>query len=591
MLYYSGTIGNMGEVHHGNTVTDYMDQERQRGITITSAAVTFAWKDHRFNLIDTPGHIDFTMEVEQSLNVLDGAIVVLDGSAGVEAQTLTVWRQADRFLLPRIVYVNKMDRLDANFNYCVATIESKLETVALPVQFPIQDESGLSGIVDVLTLQILTFDKKDSGRKLQRLELTEDLHGLVWERASEARRQLTDKLSGLDDTLAEIIIEKESLDKVPAQVLVDSIRRSTLTNKGVPMLLGSSYKNMGVQPLMDAVILYLPSPLSNHRAKRFNCFDDNLAARAFKVVHDKQRGALTFLRIYSGVLKQGQKVYNIQKEKSEQCGKLYAAYADEYSETALLGCGSIAAVSGLKTTFSGDLLTGNSATANQAKKVMQKQKNISSEDVESLFGTGTRVPNPVFFCSIEPPSLAYQVPLDNALAQLQREDPSLRVTQDLETGQTVLSGMGELHLEIIRERIRTEYKIEADLGPLQIAYKETPRERIKDSHETSHKIGTTSHNVKTTISVVPDYQGTNILTLDKTPDCAANITAISPRILQAVNNGITAALANGPKLGCPIINIGITLHWLEIARGTSDTMVSAAITQCIQKVRDDESAV
>lgn len=586
MLYYSGTIGNMGEVHHGNTVTDYMDQERERGITITSAAVTFGWKDHRFNLIDTPGHIDFTMEVEQTLNVLDGAIVVLDGSAGVEAQTSTVWRQAERYSLPKIVYINKMDRVDADFKHCVDSVESKLETVALPAQIPIHDtKNGLTGIIDVLTMQVLTFDKKDSGRKFQRVDLTESGDGKTWERATEARRTLTDKLSGLDDTLAETIIEQESLDKIPAQLLVDSIRRTTIATKAVPLLLGSSYKNIGVQPLMDAVILYLPSPDTNPRAKQYWCFGENLAARAFKVVHDKQKGALTFVRIYSGALKQGQRLYNVQQEKTEQSGKLYEAYADEYKEAGKLGCGNIVAISGLKTTVTGDLLATNTTSVSHAKKVMQKEKNITKEEVENLFGTNARIPNPVFFCSIEPPSLAYQVPLDNALAQLQREDPSLRVSQDLETGQTVLAGMGELHLEIIRERIKSEFKIDADLGPLQIAYKETIQNSVKDSHETSHRIGNSNHNVKTTLSILADYQDANLLKLDKTPDCIANTTAVSPRMLQAVNSGIKAAMANGPKLGCPVINVGVMMHWLEIGRGTSDTMVAAAITQCIQKVK------
>ncbi|XP_015513213.1 ribosome-releasing factor 2, mitochondrial [Neodiprion pinetum] len=584
MLFYSGTIGNMGEVHHGNTVTDYMDQERQRGITITSAAVTFGWKNHRFNLIDTPGHIDFTMEVEQTLNVMDGAVVVLDGSAGVEAQTLTVWRQADRYALPRIIYVNKMDRLDANFNYCISSVESKLETTALPAQIPIQDSSGLTGIVDVLTMQLLTFEKKNEGKKYQRVELTEEKDGSIWERAMEARSKLTDKLSGVDDRLAELVIEQESLDKIPAQILVESMRRCTIAGKGVPLLLGSSYKNAGVQPLMDGVILYLPSPESNSSAKQFHCFGDNLAARAFKVVHDKHKGALTFLRIYSGTFKQGQRVFNVQKENTEQCGKLFEAYADEYSEVAAIERGNIAAVSGLKLTTSGDLLTTSATAASQAKRAMQKQNNTTNEDVESLFGTGARVPNPVFFCSIEPPSISYQVPLDTALEQLQREDPSLRVTQDAETGQTVLSGMGELHLEIIAERIRSEFKIDVDLGPLQIAYKETLQTAVKDTHVTSHRIGSTTHSVQTTMSIEPNYKGEDVLRLDRTPDSVAHTNAISPRILQLAKKGVNAALNNGPKLGCPVINVGVTLHWLEIGKGTSTTMISATITQCLHKL-------
>ncbi|XP_012255171.2 ribosome-releasing factor 2, mitochondrial [Athalia rosae] len=583
MLYYSGTIVNMGEVHHGNTVTDYMEQERERGITITSAAVTFDWKDHRFNLIDTPGHIDFTMEVEQTLSVLDGAIVILDGSAGVEAQTMTVWRQADRYNLPRVVYVNKMDRSDGDFDHCVKSIESKFDVVGLPAQIPVQNGSGLTGIIDVLTLQLLEFDKQASGRKFERCDLTESKNGALWEKAMKARRQLTDKLSELDDKLAEFIIEQESLDNISAQTLVDAIRRSTISRKGVPLLLGSSYKNIGVQLLMDAVILYLPSPETNPVAKQYKYFGNNLAARAFKVVHDKQKGALTFVRIYSGSFKQGQKVYNVQQEKMEQSGKLYAAYADEYKEVASVNYGNIAAVSGLKTTVTGDLLAANASSIQQAKKVMQKQ-NVSAEHLESFFDTATRIPNPVFFCAIEPPSLAYQSALDTALEQLQREDPSLRVTQDEETGQTVLAGMGELHLEIIRQRIKTEYKIEADLGPLQIAYKETLQATVKDKYESNHKIGTTQHSINMTLSLVPEYQGKDILNLDRSPDCITNTTSLSSRKLQAITEGIKVAFAHGPKLSCPVIDVGVTLHWLEFSKGTSDTFVSASVTQCIQKL-------
>lgn len=271
MLYYSGTISTMGEVHHGNTVTDYMDQERERGITITSAAVTFLWKNYKFNLIDTPGHIDFTNEVEQMLGVLDGAIVVLDGSAGVEAQTLTVWRQADRYNIPRIIYVNKMDRKDAIFENSVKSIETKLETIPLVIQLPLKKDESLIGIVDIVTLEKLTFNQSHQAMKMQRLKLTED-DKLLFELAKEKRKELIDRISGLDDELANIVIEKNSLDKIPNQNLVESLRRVTVKRKAVPVLLGSSYKNIGVQPLMNAIVLYLPSPDMNPLTKLYNCF-------------------------------------------------------------------------------------------------------------------------------------------------------------------------------------------------------------------------------------------------------------------------------------------------------------------------------
>ncbi|XP_015585410.1 ribosome-releasing factor 2, mitochondrial [Cephus cinctus] len=584
MLYYSGTIGNMGEVHHGNTVTDYMEQERERGITITSAAVTFCWKDHRFNLIDTPGHIDFTMGVEQTLNVLDGVIVVLDGSAGVEAQTVTVWKQADRYNIPRIVFVNKMDRLDGNFDMSLASIESKLETVTLPIQLPIKEKTGLVGIIDIITLERIIFDSKSQGRKMTKTKLTESEDGHLWEIANEKRRILTDKLSGLDDELANIIIKQESLDAVPSQILVDAIHKSTVNRKGVPVLLGSAYKNIGVQPLMDSVILYLPSPDENKYTKEYECFENNLSARAFKIIHDKQRGPVTFLRIYTGKFTKSQRIYNVQRERSEQSSKLYVVYADDYEEIEEIKCGNIAAVAGLKSTVTGDLITNNASSASRARKNMENRKKATPKEIENLFSTGTRIPDPVFFCSIEPPSLAYQNALDAALQQLEREDPSLRVSQDEETGQTVLAGMGELHIDIIKERIRTEYKIDVDLGPLQIAYKETIQVEAKDTHVSNHKIGNSSHSVTVTMSLIPFYEGKENLLLDRSHESASNIDNIHPRVMQAVRHGVQAAILHGPKLGCPVVNMGIKLHWLEVGRGTSDTMITAAVSQCIRKL-------
>ncbi|XP_011066295.1 PREDICTED: ribosome-releasing factor 2, mitochondrial isoform X2 [Acromyrmex echinatior] len=560
MLYYSGLIRNMGEVHHGNTVTDYMEQERQRGITITSAAVTFNWKDYRFNLIDTPGHIDFTMEVEQTLHILDGAIVILDGSAGVEAQTLTVSRQADRYNIPRIIYVNKMDRADADFNMSLQSIESKLNVETLPIQIPVEK----AGVLEDARL---------------------------WNIASEQRQLLTDKLSGLDDKLADIIIEQESLDNIQPQMLVDSLRRVTIGRKGVPIMLGSSYKNIGVQPLMDSVILYLPSPMNVYQLNPYRCFENNLAARVFKIVHDKQRGPITFFRIYSGNMKKGQKLYNVTRGQIEQCTRLYIACADNYEEVTEVSYGNIAAVSGLKSTITGDLVTTSQSIANHAKQIMLKEDPKQLGYVNNFFASGVNLLDPVFFCSIEPPSLSTQSALETALQELQREDPSLHVKNDPETEQIVLGGMGELHIDIIKQRIRTEYNIDVDLGPLQIAYKETIQDAVKDTLSMEHKMGHTIHKVTIIMSLIPNYEGKEKLLFDKSSDNASNIAHIHPRVMSAIKNGVNAALLHGVKLSCPVINVGVKLHWLEVARGTSDTIISAATSQCIRKLLQDGNSM
>ncbi|XP_033217185.1 ribosome-releasing factor 2, mitochondrial isoform X2 [Belonocnema kinseyi] len=583
MLFYSGTISSMGEVHHGNTVTDYMEQERERGITITSAAVTFSWKNYKFNLIDTPGHIDFTNEVEQTLGILDGAIVVLDGSAGVEAQTMTVWNQANRYNIPRIVYINKMDRKDADFEKSLQSIESKLDTHPLPIQLPLKDDKSLIGLVNVITLEKILFNKNSQGTKIEKSKLTQQEENLYM-LAKEKRTTLTDKLSGLDDELANVVIQRNSLEEVSDQNLVDSLRRVTISRKAVPVLLGSSYKNVGVQPLMDGIALYLPSPGISPCATQYSCFEDSLCAKAFKIIHDKQRGPMTFVRVFTGKMKKSQKLYNIQQGKSEQSSRIYAAYADEYVEVQEMDCGNITAITGLKCTAPGDLVTCSSSSANRAKTKMRKNKNVKPEEVDNFFSRGARVPDPVFFCSIEPPSLSYQVALDNALQELQRQDPSLRVAQDDETGQIVLGGMGELHIEIIKEIIKKDYKVDVQLGKMRIAYKETIDKLLKDTYVLDHKIGTSKHTVKITLSVIPIHKGQENLIFDQDKECASNLSKIHPRVLSALKNGVSAALMHGPKLGCPVIDVGIMLHWLEVGKGTSDTMVCAAMAQGIRKL-------
>lgn len=587
MLYYAGSIRTMGEVHHGNTVTDYMEEERLRGITISSVAVTFLWDKHRFNLVDTPGHIDFTMEVEQTLGVLDGVVILLDGSAGVEAQTVTVWRQADRYTLPSIIYVNKMDRNDANFSMCLDSIQLKLGAVPLPVQLPVyQPGNGRSfqGVVDLITLEKLVWDTSKRGLTYKRIRL-DPAKDELWKEAAHARAKLVEQVADLDDHLAELVIQEENLEYVSSNALVESLRRVTLAKRGVPVVCGSSYKNVGVQSLMDAVIRFLPPP--SERSKHLvNCFGSNLCARAFKVIHDDQKRPVTFFRVFSGKFSKGQKIYNIPQERTEQTGKLMVAFADESEEVSEVLCGNIAAVTGLKYTVVGDLVTTNASTASAAHKKLLKLKGPdNSSDINDLFGIRAKIPDPVFFCSVEPPSKSYQLALEQALQELQREDPSIRVTQNEDTGQTVLGGMGELHLEIIKNRILSEYKIDVELGDLQIAYKETIGTVVKDTHTINHKIGSGTHSVTVTLSLIPnESEKQERLLLDRSPDNAANIAAISFKHLHAVKLGVESAMAHGPKLSCPIVNVQVMLHWLEVGRGTSDTIISASVAQCIRKL-------
>ncbi|XP_050296750.1 ribosome-releasing factor 2, mitochondrial [Anthonomus grandis grandis] len=581
MLYYSGLIDHMGEVHHGNTVTDFMDQERERGITITSAAVSFFWKNHQFNLIDTPGHIDFTMEVEQTLNVLDGVVVILDGSAGVEAQTLTVWRQADRYNIPRIVYVNKMDRTDSNIHMCCESIEKKLDVSSILLQLPVVENNRLVGIIDVLSQELISYGST-TNKNISRTQLSKKEHPELFDKAQKARIKVIEQLSDFDDELANKVISLESFDSISTIEVVKALRNVTQERRAVPVLLGSSYKNLGVQTLMDSIILYLPSPEST--TKVFSHFEDHFCGRAFKVKHDKQRGPLVFVRMYNGLIKKGQKVHSVQRGESEQVSRLYVAYADDYREVDQVENGNIAVLGGLKKTICGDLLTTSQSAYEKAKKNFLK-KTSSQDSLEPQFGISARVPEPVFFCSIEPPSMATQNALDQALAELQREDPSLRVTYNSETAQTVLGGMGELHLEIIRERILREYKIDADLGPLQISYREEPLERLTEELRTDVKIGSIRNSVFVKLSIIPEEGvGGVSLKFDKSPESASNLSGLSRRNLTAIKQGIAVGLGQGPKISSPVINTTVMLHWFEVGRGTSDTIIVSTVTQLIQNL-------
>ncbi|CAH0550107.1 unnamed protein product [Brassicogethes aeneus] len=482
-----------------------------------------------------------------------------------------------------------MDRADADIEACCDSVKKKLDCPPVLLQLPYLKEDKLAGVIDVLSLHLVTYGK--DGKQLERAELTERSDLEIWTRAMEARRNIIDTISGYNDELAEIVIENDSLDKISTDDVTTGIRKATLSNVVVPVVLGSSYKNIGVQSLMDAIVMYLPSPKEQNG--RFQCFEDSLCARAFKVTHDKQKGPLVFMRIYNGSIAKNQKIYNIQQDITEQNNRLYVAYADEFKDVESVGDGNIAVVAGLKRVRSGDLVCSSSGACQKAKTKMLKSLGRKDDaTIDDLFGRGAKVPEPVFFCSIEPPSLAAQTALEQALEELQREDPSLRVTHNEETGQTVLAGMGELHLEIIKDRILKEYKVDADLGPLQIAYWESPLERVTNKHTYETKIGTSKQSVTVSLSVNPvgNKEVKRVLRFDKSADASSNIAGIHPKHMVAIKTGVDVGLMHGPKISSPVVNTEVVLHWFEAGRGTSSSMITATVTQLVQKLLRDSGS-
>uniref|UniRef100_W5KRN7 Ribosome-releasing factor 2, mitochondrial n=1 Tax=Astyanax mexicanus TaxID=7994 RepID=W5KRN7_ASTMX len=587
MLYYSGYTRALGDVDDGDTVTDYMAQERERGITIQSAAVTFDWKEHRVNLIDTPGHVDFTLEVERALRVLDGAVAVFDASAGVEAQTLTVWRQADKHKIPRMCFLNKMDKPGASLSYSVESIKRKLKANPVLLQIPIGSGKGFIGLVDLITKQRMTWEGKswaEDGRVFtsRALELTDDPELL--EEVSQARGALIEQVADLDDEFAELLLGEysDNFDTVPAEKLREAVRRVTLARKGVPVLCGSSLKNKGVQPLLDAITAYLPAPHErNHDLVSW--YKEDLCALAFKVVHDKQRGPLVFLRIYSGTLKPQSAVYNINRNGVERMSRLLLPFADHHVEIPSLSAGNIALTVGLKQTVTGDTIVSSKASAAAAARRAQRlaeEKKVSGRsgrESSSLVLAGVEVPEPVFFCSIEPPTMSKQADLDRALNCLQREDPSLKVRTDPDSGQTILCGMGELHIEILHDRIRREYNIETHLGPLQVAYRETILQSVTTTDTLDRTLGDKRHMVTVELTVSPSEKSASV-TYDEEVGAL-----LSAEIREAVDNGVHSSYLQGPVLGYPVQDVSTVIHSVGIEPGTSLAMVSAGVSRCMLK--------
>ena len=542
ILFYTGINYKIGEVHEGAATMDWMEQEQERGITITSAATTCHWKDHMINIIDTPGHVDFTVEVERSLRVLDGAVAVFDGVAGVEPQSETVWRQADRYNVPRICFVNKLDRTGASFDRCVDMIKSRLNATPLVLQIPIGLEGDFSGLVDLIAMKALVWPGET---KKGEDYLIEEIPANLVEKAKQARHELLETLADCDDVVMEKYLEGAELTE---EEVIAGIRRATLADKATPVLTGSAFKNKGVQPMLDAVNRYLPSPLdvkaivghkqgdSTVEIERQPKNDEPFSALAFKIMRDPHLGKLTFVRIYSGSLSAGTAVLNSTKDRKERIGKIYQMHANKREEMESAGAGMIIAVMGLKDTTTGETLCD-----------VDKPVILESMDF----------PAPVISVAIEPKTKADQEKLGVAIQSLAEEDPTFHVKSDEETGQTIISGMGELHLEILVDRMKREFKVEANVGKPQVAYRETLRKTVS-RYDYTHKkqSGGSGQFAKIQISVEPlptgsenPYEFVNKITGGRIPK----------EYIPSVDDGCQEALASGPLAGYPLVDVKVTL--------------------------------
>ena len=541
ILFYTGRTHKMGEVHEGAAVMDWMEQEQERGITITSAATTAEWRDHRINIIDTPGHVDFTVEVERSLRVLDGAIAVFDSVAGVEPQSETVWRQADRYRVPRIAFINKMDRIGADFEYSVKTMIDRLGAHPVPVQLPIGAEGDFTGVVDLVNMKAIVY-KDDLG---QDWEVTE-IPGELADAAHQARTELIEAIAEYDDELMSDYLEEKPIE---AARLVRDIRKATLDISMTPVLCGSAFKNKGVQPLLDAVIDYLPSPIDvppvdgiegtqiqdgeGTHTTREASDEAPFAALAFKVMADPYVGKLTYFRVYSGKLSAGGRVLNSITGRTERVGRILMMHANSREEQEEVYAGDIAAGVGLKQTSTGDTLS-----APDAPVVLERMQ----------------FPDPVVHLSIEPKTKVDQEKLSVALSRLGEEDPTFQVRSDDETGQTVISGMGELHLEVIVDRLRREFNVEAAVGRPQVAYRETVRESVqKVEGKFIRQTGGSGQYGVVYIDLEP-APGEGFDFVNKVKG-----GSVPSEFIPAVEKGIEEALDSGVRAGYPMVDVRATL--------------------------------
>jgi elongation factor G len=535
VLFYTGVTHRLGEVHDGQATMDWMVQEQERGITITSAATTCFWRDHRINIIDTPGHVDFTIEVERSLRVLDGVVAVFDAVAGVEPQSETVWRQADRYRVPRLAFINKMDRVGADFRRCLKMMEERLNAHPVLLQLPVGEEAGFRGVVDLITQKALIFEEASLGLKVEVTDIPAELAA----EAREWRSRLLEALAEFDDELMEAYLSDAP---VSAEKIKEVLRRATIELKLVPVLLGSAFKNKGVQPLLDAVVDYLPSPVDKPPVQGLNPKgevverlpgdDQPLAALAFKLLSDPYVGQLTFLRIYSGVLTSGSAVLNATKGVKERIGRLLKMHANKREEIDAAYAGDIVAAVGLKNTTTGDTLC---------------------DDRRPLTLEALYIPQPVIDIAIEPKTKADQDKLGLALAKIAAEDPSFRVKTDPDTGETLISGMGELHLEIIVDRLTREFKVDARVGRPQVSYRETVTEFARAEGRFVRQSGGRGQYGHVWLEVEPLPAGSDVVFENKI------VGGVIPKeFIPAVEKGVREAAASG-ILGYPMVDILIRL--------------------------------
>ena len=543
ILYYTGRTYKLGEVHEGTATMDWMEQEQERGITITSAATTAFWtrlnQQYRINIIDTPGHVDFTVEVERSLRVLDGAVTVLDAVGGVEPQTETVWRQADRYGVPRIIFVNKMDRVGADFDMCLQMVRERLGTKAVPIQLPLGSGELFTGLIDLVREVEIVYDDDTMGKKY----VEGPVPAALKDRVAQLRHEMIEACVESDDAILHKYLEDHTLTEPEIRTV---IRKATIAGHVVPVICGAAFKNKGVQALLDAVVDYLPSPvdippikghLPHHdatQAERPASDDAPFAALAFKIMTDPYVGKLTFFRVYSGVLNAGSYVYNSTKDRKERIGRLLQMHANKREEIEEVRAGDIAAAIGLKDTRTGDTLC---------------------EESHPIILEAMRFPNPVISVAIEPKTKADQDKLSIALAKLSEEDPTFRVHTDAETAQTIISGMGELHLEIIVERMRREFKVDANVGRPQVAYRETVRKRVEDIEgKFIRQTGGRGQYGHVVINLEPGEPGTGFVFED-------NIVggSIPKEYIGPVEQGVKEALENGVLAGYPMVDVKVEL--------------------------------
>ncbi len=534
ILFYTGKTHKIGETHEGESQMDWMAQEKERGITITSAATTCQWRGHVINIIDTPGHVDFTVEVERSLRVLDGAVTVLDAKSGVEPQTETVWRQADKYGVPRMVYVNKMDATGADFYACINSLRDRLKTNAVPIQIPIGQEDQFVGMVDLVE-NVAILHKNDLGTEIEKVEIPADLK----DKAEEYRMALIEAVAESDEELMMKYLDGEELT---LEELKNGIRKATLANEMIPVICGTSYKNKGVQEMIDAVVDYMPSPIdipsikgilpdSGEEVERHANDEEPMSALAFKIATDPFVGRLAFTRVYSGIMESGTYVLNSTKGKKERIGRLVKMHANHRQEVDELRAGDLGAIVGLKDTTTGDTLCVDSSP-------------VILESME--------FPEPVISVAIEPKTKASQEKMGIALAKLAEEDPTFKTYTNQETGQTIIAGMGELHLEIIVDRLQREFKVECNVGAPQVAYKETVKKAVKAEGKFVRQSGGRGQYGHCWIEMMPtegDYVFENAIVGG----------AIPREYIPAIDNGIREASDSGVIGGYPVINFKIRL--------------------------------